>query len=704
MRRMVLAAGLMALGALATLIAATREKPAASPPRAIVPGVAYVLNVEGDRAEVDLEFGPNTRYVAVISSLARSVGTFTVVGRPETIASAQFVPSRVAHNPSAAAHAHSVRSSAAGSASAIPAEGPHLHSSGPASRPESRLRPLAKSNAFNGPVQSGGSRSFALHVTDGSLDDPSQYAKVTAHEVAIGRSVRVYLDDQQSTQELPQGLVSNIADLFDNELIPKFRGAFGSFRDVDGDGRFLVLLSPWLARLQGGRTSVGGFVRGSDFQPRVAAPFSNRCDMMYVNSQTVPGPHLRTLLIHEYAHAVSFSRRTDDHPGPAPFPDEEDWLNEALAHCAESLFNGGWTNLDYRISRYLNDPAAYPLVVEDYYRAGLWRCHGCRGATYLFLRYCVERFGTQVLTRIIATPARGTRNLELATGCSFESLFRDWTLSLIEGSQGPDTVGQQNSAQVPATNGPALAAPQNTAALVAHQNTAALVAHQNTDQLAQLDLRGALGSWGLAGPRFQKWDLDGGPLKLELKGTSAAFVEISASHQPGFRRIHLNGTRGMRLEVSFVRLGDDTPRIDVEGAWSQPARGSAQRSPGDTAADGNLHTVVRIDGGDDLVIQQVSAEQNAEDSRVSAYFSRESLKALEVPAGPTASASPGPQPAAAARRCHVFELPGTQFTSATCPVIIKVVALDRQGRRTSGWATVPPGATPRVASLTARRP
>jgi len=45
MRRIILAAGLMALGALATLIAATREKKDSSPSRAIVPGAAYALNV-----------------------------------------------------------------------------------------------------------------------------------------------------------------------------------------------------------------------------------------------------------------------------------------------------------------------------------------------------------------------------------------------------------------------------------------------------------------------------------------------------------------------------------------------------------------------------------------------------------------------------------------------------------------------------------
>ena len=217
-------------------------------------------------------------------------------------------------------------------------------------------------------------------MTDGSLDDPAQYATIHAKAIAEGRHVRIYLDDQETPSQLAPGLVADVIDLFDREVIPRFQGLLGTYRDVDHDGRFTILLSPWLGRLQGGRTSVGGFVRGSDFQPLLGLPFSNRCDMMYVNSQTLPGPHLRTLLIHEYTHAVCFSRRTADACGRPRFPEEEDWLNEAMAHCAESLFGGGWSNLDYRISRFLNDPSKYPLVVGDYYRAGLWRCHGCRGA------------------------------------------------------------------------------------------------------------------------------------------------------------------------------------------------------------------------------------------------------------------------------------------------------------------------------------
>ena len=80
---------------------------------------------------------------------------------------------------------------------------------------------------------------------------------------------------------------------------------FGRARDVDGDGRFTVLMSSWLTRLAGGRHAVDGFVRGADFDATLAAPFGNRCDMMYLSTALEPGPHLRTVLAHEYTHAVT---------------------------------------------------------------------------------------------------------------------------------------------------------------------------------------------------------------------------------------------------------------------------------------------------------------------------------------------------------------------------------------------------------------
>jgi hypothetical protein len=591
--------------------------------------VAFSVPFQDGRGEFDLNFAPNTRYLLVVGSLGSAESRFSFGCSSRKVSESRLIPvDRI----------------------------PMLGTRRLAVTTENRvaLKPLAASNDPSPQAATPigeRSRTFSLHVTDGTLDDPAQYVTVRANAIATGRHVRVYLDDQQVPSSLAPGLVRSVIELFDTDIVPRFRGLLGTYRDVDHDGRFAILLSPWLAHLQGGRTSVGGFVRGSDFQSCLGRPFSNRCDMMYINSLTTPGDHLRTLLIHEYTHAVCFSRRTSDSTGLPKFPDEEDWLNEAIAHCAESLFGGGWSNLDYRIARFLNEPSAYPLVVSDYYRAGLWRCHGCRGATYLFLRFCVEQFGAQTLTRLIANPSRGTQNLELATGHSFEEMFRAWTLWLAE-------AGWQKPAALTVRAG-----------------------ESPEPELAPLDLYGSLGDWGFAGPQSQRWNVDTKQKPIELRGTSAAYLELVAGDGPGPRRICIQGTNGSMLLASVLRLQDDSCslRIDAEMAanalLAKPAR----------TGDRIVHVVVHFPADSALTVELISAEQNRGETRASTCFAGADLKQIE-------SRTSKPAAETASSKSHEYFLPAARLTDCSVPIIVSVIARDREGHRTPARAILPPTA------------
>ena len=101
-----------------------------------------------------------------------------------------------------------------------------------------------------------------------------------------------------------------------------------------------------------------------------------------------------------------------------------------MAHLAEDLNGFSTSNIDYRVSAFLSRPEQYQLVVDDYYAANLFRSHGNRGSTYLFLRWCADRFGPDLLPALVSSNRRGTANLESATGSSFASLFRQWSLAL----------------------------------------------------------------------------------------------------------------------------------------------------------------------------------------------------------------------------------------------------------------------------------
>ncbi len=48
-------------------------------------------------------------------------------------------------------------------------------------------------------------------------------------------------------------------------------------------------------------------------------------------------------------------------------------------------------------------------MVDDYYAADLFRSHGSRGSTYLFLRWCADRYGMDLVTRLVQSRFKGDR-------------------------------------------------------------------------------------------------------------------------------------------------------------------------------------------------------------------------------------------------------------------------------------------------------
>lgn len=273
-------------------------------------------------------------------------------------------------------------------------------------------------------------RTFFLHVTDGSLSDPRQYVAVHSRAIAEGKDVRVYLDRQRQVTSRLTRTAQQIIKTLEEGILPRANQEIGKWDDVDGDGKLSVLLTPWLEKLQGGRTSLKGFVRGSDFRPHYPRPFGNRSDVIYFNSELAADVNYLTLLAHEYWHILQCSYRLSIPESPLPM--EADWINEGTAHLAEIRFGGGSENLEHRIVAWLNSPESAPLAVENYYSAGLWRDDGCRGATFLFFQWCEQQFGSELSLRLLTCPGTGERNLQQVTGLDFETLQTHWTVAMLE--------------------------------------------------------------------------------------------------------------------------------------------------------------------------------------------------------------------------------------------------------------------------------
>ncbi len=551
-----LLAGTLSLLSLMACLSRTAPRDA-TPGISLEPGTCYAVPVADGRAEFRLPSRGDGggRALLIISSLAshEAATEVTVSGsRGQTAASASLrrieplrqtslnLGSRQLPMRTAAGTGEKWRTPTAGF------DPPRLPDRGNSTKSGPKLR----SGVECRPSQAGGDsdcetepqrRTFDIHITSGPLDDPDQFVRVAAREVGRGRRARIFLDEQLSENQLAPGLVDALLKTLDDRVLPAVEGRLGQIRDVDGDGTLAVLLTPWLSQLQGGRTSLDGFVRTSDYRVDLPRPLSNQADMLYLNSDLGPGDHLETLLTHELTHAVAAGLRTPGGLTTGGLPLEEDWLNEGLAHVMESLANPrSWSNLDYRVARFLENPRVSPLVVTDYHAANRWRDHGCRGATFLFLHWCVTQFGDTLPHRLIHGPATGRRNLELATGHTFAELYRRWTIALAASRLRAD------------------------GRMLGPTDVSATRKQSGTCSVDSLCLQGRFGRSPLSGPRIENVDLDGSEARITLRGTTTAFLELSAGGPANdgsgdIREVQVTADPAARLQITLIPLPVDAP-------------------------------------------------------------------------------------------------------------------------------------------------
>jgi hypothetical protein len=383
-------------------------------------------------------------------------------------------------------------------------------------------------------AQPAPTRSFHVFVKEDLLDRNS-YVEVVGQLRATGRRCLVYVDRDWDARSL-EATINDAVRTFDEHVFPR-SVLLGRCADVDCNGKFIILFTGWLSRMSNGAVSLGGFVRGTDLSGDMPRPFGNHADMMYLNTDLVPGPHLRTLLAHEYTHAVIYSEHvlTEYLPGVARL-DEECWLNEGIAHLVEDMHGFCWSNLDHRIGAYLQAPQRYPLVVPDYYHTGLWRTPGVRGSTYLFLRWCVDRFGEGLLTRLIQTNLTGVANLEVATGEPFEKLFREWSVAM-------------------ALSGTCLSC-------------------ETVSPLKRLSLRGPLGREVLHGVHVSKLS-ERDDQDVAVSGTSVAYFLLAPSAQRA--RVVVDAEEGTAVQLTVIRLPQD---FVLQDHPPTSAESSSVRDPG----------------------------------------------------------------------------------------------------------------------------
>ena len=389
-----------------------------------------------------------------------------------------------------------------------------------------------------------------------------------------------------------------------------------------------------MTRLAGGKAGVDGFVRGADLDASLGEPFGNRCDMMYLNTSLKAGPHFRTIIAHEYAHAVIFSRKAL--AGGKVGPEEEGWLDEGLAHLFEDSLGFSRSNIDYRVSAFLSRPERYRLVVDDYYSADLFRSHGNRGATYLFLRWCVDRYGPALLDSLIRSERRGFDNLEAATGSTFPQLFRRWTVALYLSGLDPSLLPEEG--------------------------------------YRSIDPRGEFEDWILAGPRTSTLTPGEPGEAWSAEPTTAHYALIEGvalgrgdGRGDGPARGPVAGHRGPRYPgVRRDRSFESSPRRGPTARSGSGPRSSSETAPryASGPSPGSPWSPPKIPGP------------------------RFPVGAASTCSGSLRPSGPRLSPRGGGLRSRPIRVPGVQVGDG--PLVFKAVGTDAGGRRVAAWSDVSP--------------
>jgi hypothetical protein len=296
----------------------------------------------------------------------------------------------------------------------------------------------------------------------GTLNAPYTYVASAARLVYRGSRVLAYVDVNTPavwTDAEWQALGAHLED----PLYGVDTTAFGQPSDLDGNARVIVLFTPKINALVSQiECARSGFVTGYFYAFDLASTStdSNQGEIFFAYvpdpSGTFSCPHtgaevksqLPATFVHEFQHMISYGQHAIARGGIT----EEVWLNEGLSHLAEELaslyYEGRYPPPSGRTSsfqlfpdssndfiapnlgnayRWLQVPSAFSPVR---YPAGSYGTLEERGASWLFCRYLVDRFGPNTTRQLLQTNRWGDANVEATTGVTMPRLLADFSLAL----------------------------------------------------------------------------------------------------------------------------------------------------------------------------------------------------------------------------------------------------------------------------------
>lgn len=241
-------------------------------------------------------------------------------------------------------------------------------------------------------------------------------------------SINYYFDNQfwntktDSEKKEINTILDSLSTEFELNIYPKLTGTFGNEANpgIDKDKKITILFYPMIDK-------ASGYVRNIDEYEKMIVPESNQREMIYLNTEIINSPILKSFLAHEFMHLIEFNQKEQRVGTP-----EETWLSELRAEYAPTFL--GYNNpgnedsyLKNRISIFLGK--SYDSLIEwnnetyDY------------GTVSMFGHYLVDQYGVDVLSDSLrlsqATGIDSINEILKRKGLNdtFSSIFNNWIIA-----------------------------------------------------------------------------------------------------------------------------------------------------------------------------------------------------------------------------------------------------------------------------------
>ena len=412
--------------------------------------------------------------------------------------------------------------------------------------------------------QTGDERILAIPQADGSCTD------TPVHVVAVNDRVVAFVpvDFDFAFHDLDADKIAAQIDLFAGDL-DFLNATFGAPSDVDGDGKVAFL---YVENLLGG--DPGAFFTSASLFSKEMTDCGNETDLLFLNASgsVENSAFARSVMAHEYQHLINFNHSYLINRVIR----QQNWLNEGLSHMAEDLVGPLVAGGTYMLAAvYLSNPARISLG------GNVNRDLAKRGAAYLFLRGLVDRFGLEVLRRLVQQDQEDIENVERATGVPFAELLTLFAAELYLSDSGLLPHPWFNYQTSPWHTADGRGFPQPT---------------QWTHRLGEEGIRGTIAWRGLG--------------YVHLKGDVRSTVEIQTDYWGGFQAVVIpvpknwnavpelsrDALRGIRLDYPLPTEFTTGEEIVVSGTVDDPAVTEIRLHFTMPAAD-LLSFVLRVDGG-----------------------------------------------------------------------------------------------------------